>query len=142
MSEAELLQIAISASTAVLTVFSVFFAMVSGYIVALYFFLSRAPFALRLMAFLLLTIAFVLLAMMTWNFQYMGEGIHTAWKHLPSRATGMDSLGPPLIVRYVFVDSRMLGAWAGWLVGLLVYGALVYMTFFYKWGLQARHPHE
>jgi hypothetical protein len=138
MSESELLQIAISASTAVLTVFSVFFGIVSGYIVALYLFLSKAPLGLRGLAFLLLSVAFVLLGAMAWNFQYMGEGIHTAWKHLPSRATGMESLGPPLIVRYVFIDSQMLGIWAGWFVGVVVYGALGYMTFFYSWKLPER----
>lgn len=140
MSEAELLQIAISASTAVLTVFSIFFALVSAYIVALYLFLNRAPICLRALAFFLVSTAFVFFAAMVWNYQYIGEGIHMAWKHLASRATGMETLGPPLIVRYVFIDGQTVGMWAGWIVGVVVYVALAYMTFFYGWKIPAQDP--
>jgi hypothetical protein len=140
MSEAELLQIAIGASTAVLTVFSLFFALVSGYIAALFFFLNRAPLGLKGLAFFLLSAAFVFFGAMAWNFQYMGEGIHTAWRHLASRMTEMESLGPPLIVRYVFIDSESLGILAGWMGAVVVYVSLAYMTFLYNWNIPAQNP--
>ncbi len=106
MSESELLQISMSAAGTLLSVFSLFFGIVSAYIVALYFFLHQAPAALKLLAFLLLSLAFLVLAAMGWNLQYLGEGIHHAWTALPAKATGMDSLGPPLIVRSIFIDGR------------------------------------
>lgn len=133
MQESELLQVSVSAAGTLLNVFSLFFAVVSAYVVAVYFFLYRAPVALKLVAFLLLTMAFVFFAAMGWNLQYLGEGIHHAWSGLTNRATGMDSLGPPLIVRTVFIDGGMVTAWAAWSMGLIVYMLLIYLTFFYRW---------
>ena len=51
--------------------------IVSAYIAALYFFLCRAP-CLRSMAFCLLSIAFVALAL-SLNMQYLGEGAAHCW---------------------------------------------------------------
>ncbi len=133
MSETEILQIAVSLAETLLSVFSVFFAIVSAYVVALYLFLHQAPLLLRLLAFLLLTMAFTVIAAMGWHMQYLSDGIHVAWTGLPDKATGMNSLGPPLISRTLLVDGRVFTAWTAWSLYGIVYFLLAYLTFIYRW---------
>jgi hypothetical protein len=132
MTEAEILSNAIQAAQATAAIFSLFLTIVSAYIAALYFFLNRAP-CLRTMAFLLVSIAFVALGALALNMQYLGEGLHTAWLRLPQKATGMEVLGPPIMVRSLFLDGREAAAWAAWALGGVVYLALTYLTFLYRW---------
>ena len=132
MTESEILSNAIQAAQATAAIFSLFLTIVSAYIAALYFFLCRAV-CLRSMAFVLLSIAFLALGAMAMNLQYLGEGLHTAWQHLPQKATGMDLLGPPIVVRSLFLDGREAAAWAAWIMGGVVYLALTYLTFIYRW---------
>ena len=133
MTENELLQIAVSAANMLLDIFSLFFTIVSAYVVALYWFLFKAPRVLKFVAFMILTLAFIFIAAMGWNLQYLGEGIHHAWGTLGNKVTGMDSLGPPLIVRTIFIDGQHLTAWIAWGIGFTVYALLGYLTFFYRW---------
>ncbi len=133
MTEAEILGSAIQSAQAAAAIFSLFLAMVSAYIAALYFFLCRAPAGLRLIAFILLTISFAVLGTLALNLQYLGEGMHTAWLKLPQKSTGMELLGPPIVVRSLFLDGREAAAWAAWLMGGVVYLALTYLTFIYRW---------
>jgi hypothetical protein len=133
ITENELLQIAVAASATLLNIFSLFFTLVSAYVVALYWFLFKAPRTLKFVAFFILTLAFVFIAAMGWNLQYLGEGIHHAWAGLAHKATGMESLGPPLIVRTVFIDGQHLTAWVAWGIGCIVYMLLGYLTFLYRW---------
>ncbi|MGA7324664.1 MAG: hypothetical protein WBX25_09330 [Rhodomicrobium sp.] len=133
MTEAEILGSAIQAAQAAAAIFSLFLAIVSAYIVGLYLFLHKAPFGLRFPAFILLTISFAALGALALNMQYLGEGMHTAWLKLPQKATGMDLLGPPIIVRSLFLDGRLAAAWSAWLLGGVVYVALTYLTFIYRW---------
>ena len=132
MTEAEILSNAIQAAQATAAIFSLFLTIVSAYIAALYFFLNRAP-CLRTMAFALLSIAFVALGALAVNMQYLGEGLHTAWLKLPQKATGMEVLGPPIVVRSLFLDGREAASWAAWALGGVVYLALTYLTFLYRW---------
>jgi hypothetical protein len=133
MTEAEILNSAIEGAQAALAIFSVFLSIVSAYIVALYWFLGSAPSGLRFIAFLMLSVALVTLGALSYNLQYLGEGMHVAWEALSAKSTGMDSLGPPLIVRSVFLDGREIASWAAWVFGAVVYLALAYMTFIYRW---------
>jgi hypothetical protein len=133
MTEAEILESAIQSAQAGLALFSVLLSVVSGYIVALYLFLNTAPFLVRFIAFGLLTLAMLTLGALAMNLQYLGEGMHTAWQSLPQKATGMETLGPPLIVRSLFLDGREAASLASWALGSVVYLALAYATFLYRW---------
>jgi hypothetical protein len=133
MTEAEILEAAIQGAQAALALFSVFLSIVSGYIVALYLFLSKAPFLLRFITFGLLSMALLALAALALNLQYLGEGMHIAWQGLSHKTTGMETLGPPLIVRSLFLDGREIASLASWLLGGIVYLALAYATFLYRW---------
>ncbi len=70
------------------------------------------------------------------NMQYLGEGMHTAWLKLPQKSTGMEVLGPPIIVRSLFLDGRVVTVWVAWPLGGVVYLALTYLTFIYRWPLK------
>jgi hypothetical protein len=133
MTENEILQNAIQAAQAATSLFGVFLTIVSGYIVALYLFLNRTGFSLKFFAFLLLSLSLLAIALLAWNLQFLGEGMHAAWAKLPSRMTGMETLGPPLLVRNAFTEGGILVTIAGWVLGTVVYVALFYMTFLYRW---------
>jgi hypothetical protein len=133
MTEAEILASAIQGAQAATAIFSLFFAIVSAYIVGLYLFLNKAPGGLRLIAFVLLTISFAVIGGLSLNMQHLGEGMHNAWLKLPQRSTGMDVLGPPIIVQSIFLDGRVAAARAAWVLGGVVYLALAYLTFLYRW---------
>ncbi len=133
MTEAEILANAIQAGQAATAILSLFFAIVSAYIVGLYLFLHKAPFGLKLMAFCLLSISFGALGALALNLQYLGEGLHNAWLKLPQKSTGLDVLGPPIVVRSLFLDGRVASAWTGWILDGFVYLALAYLTFIYRW---------
>jgi hypothetical protein len=132
MTEAEILSNAIQASQGVASIFSLFLTIVSAYIAALYFFLNRAA-CLRTMAFFLVSIAFLALGAMVMNLQYLGEGLHVAWRNLPQKTSGMELLGPPIVVRSLFLDGREAAASAAWILGGVVYLALAWLSFIYRW---------
>jgi hypothetical protein len=84
MSEAEVMQGVFSSIQVVISLFSTFFAMISAYIAGLYFFLNRAPFALKLLAFFLLSIGLVFLGGAAITQQRLQMGLLAAWGKLPS----------------------------------------------------------
>jgi hypothetical protein len=133
MTEAEILANAIQGAQAATAIYSLFFAIVSAYIVGLYLFLNKAPSGLRVIAFVLLTVSFAALGGLALNLQHLGEGMHNAWVKLPQKSTGMDVLGPPIIVQSIFLDGRVAAARAAWVLGGVVYVALAYLTFIYRW---------
>jgi len=134
VSEAEIVQAVLASVQVVVSVFSMFFAMISAYIAGLYFFLNRAPLALKLLAFFLLSIGLVFLAGAALIQQRMQEGLVAAWAKLASPMITVDALRNPVMVRlpagWSLYDT---GVAIGWLTALCVYLALGYLTFFYRW---------
>jgi len=135
MSEAEVMQGMFSSIQVVISLFSTFFAMISAYIAGLYFFLNRAPVALKLLAFFLLSTGLVFLGGAAITQQRLQAGLLAAWAKLPSPAIAVDA-----VLRNPFPASLPpgwslydVGVNVGWLTGLCVYLALGYMTFFYRW---------
>lgn len=138
MSEAEILTGVFTAISAVLNIFSMFFAIVSGYVVALYLFLARAPFLLRFVAFGLLSVGLVFLGGTAAVIQRMQDGLFVAWAKLGSPLINVVDLRNPLpIPERAMVIAGMsqqeLGVAIGWTVAVAVYLMLGYMTFLYRW---------
>lgn len=138
MSESEILQGLFDAIDAIMALFSLFLTMVSGYLAALYFFLYRAPFMLRLMAFGLLSVGLVFLGGTAAVIQTMQDNLFATWTRLPSPPFQIDLLRNPLpipveITALVPFTQQQLGVGIGWFVALAVYLALAYMTFIYRW---------
>jgi hypothetical protein len=142
MSEAEVMQGVFSSIQVVISLFSTFFAMISAYIAGLYFFLNRAPLALKLLAFFLLSIGLIFLGGAAITQQRLQMGLLAAWSKVSSPAIAVDA-----VLRNPFPASLPAG-WSlydvgvavGWLTGLCVYLALGYMTFLYRWKMEAAQP--
>jgi hypothetical protein len=142
MSEAEVMQTMFSSIQVVVSLFSTFFAVVSAYIAGLYFFLNRAPFALRLLAFFLLSVGLLFLAGAAMIQQRLQAALLATWAKLPSPTVPADTvLRNPLPVSLPPGWSLYeVGVNLGWLVGLSVYLALAYMTFVYRWSRRGSDP--
>ncbi len=136
MTESEILQNMIGSIQSVMSLFSMFFGMISGYIVALFLFLHRAPMALRLLAFSLMSLGLVFLGGSALSIQRIQDGLFNGWAKLPNAMIDVDSLRNPL--QYAGTNltawsQQQLGVATGWSVAVLVYLALAYLTFFYRW---------
>lgn len=142
MSEAELMQGVFSSIQVVISLFSTFFAMVSAYIAGLYFFINRAPVALKFLAFFLLSIGLVFLGGAAVTQQRLQVELLAAWGKISSAAIAVDAvLRDPLPISLPLGWSLYdVGLNIGWLTSLCVYLALGYMTFFYRWRVGVDQP--
>ena len=133
MSKAELMEVRWLGAGFILSLFSVFFGVVSAYIAGLYFVLSKATLALRLLAFFVLTMGFLFLGGMAISVTDLIEVMAVNW----------DSVDIPIekgqVVRAFIariggsMQLYFAGALLGWAVAFIVYIALAYLTFFYRW---------
>ena len=138
MTEAELLGGLFDALQTILTLVSLFFAIVSGYIAGLYFFLARAGLFLRLLAFGLLTIGLSFLGGTALVVGSMQEGLLKAWGALPSPVIPVQGLRNPMPFETGLPFSQQeLGVVTGWITGVAVYAALAYLTFLHDWSKEA-----
>lgn len=136
MSESEIMQGMIGSIQSVMSLFSMFFAMISGYLVALYLFLHRAPLMLRLVAFALLTLGLVFLGGSAVSIQRIQDGLFDGWAKVPNAIINVDALRNPVPEARVWLPTwsqQQLGVGIGWTVATLVYLALAYLTFVYRW---------
>jgi len=136
VSEFEILQNLFSGIQSVLTVFSLFMTIVSGYLAALYLFLNRAPVILRMTAFVLLSIAFVFLGGTAAVIQQIQDGLFAAHAKIATPAIDLTLLRNPIPM--VQADAlpfhqQQLGVAIGWAVAGASYLALFYLTFIYRW---------
>ena len=132
MTESEILSNAIQAAQATAAIFSLFLTIVSAYIAALYFRPEPRRACARWRS-LRREHRIPGAGAMAMNLQYLGEGLHFAWQKLPHKSSGMEVLGPPIVVRSLFLDGREAAAWAAWTMGGVVYLALAYLSFIYRW---------
>ena len=136
MNEAELMQALYASTQTVVSLFSIFCTITSAYIAGLYLFLNRAPFALRLLAFLLLSIALAFLGGATAIQQGAQDAIIAAWSKLPSPSIPVDVLLNPIRIRQLEgYPIKEIGTSIGWLATASIYLSLAYMTFLYRWRL-------
>ena len=142
MSEAELLQGLIGSVQVIMSLFSIFFTLTSGYIAALYFFLHRAPFMLRLLAFSLLSVGLVFLGGSAAVQQRIQESLFAAWEKLPSAAIKVQAIRNPLALPTALPATwQEIGIIVGWVTATGVYLALAYLTFIYRWRWRAGSEH-
>lgn len=135
MSEAEVMQGMFSSIQIVISLFSNFFAIISAYIAGLFFFLNRAPLALKVLAYFLLSMGLAFLGGAAITQQRLQVGLLAVWGKMSSSVFAIDSiLRIPLPVSLPPGWSLYeVGLNVGWLTALCVYLALGYMTFFYRW---------
>ncbi|MGI9476443.1 MAG: hypothetical protein ACR2PI_07050 [Hyphomicrobiaceae bacterium] len=145
MTEAEILQLSFSANEAVASLFSIFFGMVSAYIAGLFFFINRAPATIKVIAFTLLTMGFLFIGQAMAGIEIRILGLVQAWTDLKQTATGITQLNNPILpipvrdmldgygVQVASYEGNRLGIYSGWFLSMLVYLALFYATFIYRW---------
>ena len=134
MSEAELMQCLFASSQAISSIFSMFLTMVSAYIAGLYFFLNRAAFALRLLAFAILSIGLAFLGGAATIQQGIQFALFVALAKLSSPTISVEALRNPISVPLPWGLSFLeVGTAVGWITTVCVYFALGYMTFLYHW---------
>jgi hypothetical protein len=133
MSEAEIVQAYLGAGQILIGLFSMFLTMVSAYIAGLYLFLNRAPLALRVLAFALLSIGLVFLGAAASTQQLLQHGLVEAWVKLPSPVLSIAALNPLAVSLPGGRSPNDVGPLLGWIVAASVYVALGYMTFAYRW---------
>ncbi len=145
MTESELLQLSFQTNDAMMAVFSMFFGIVSAYLAGLYFFLHASPRPIRVLAFGLLTVAFLFLGQTMAGIETRAQGIIAAWRKIENPITGIEELGQlavPLPLKMIMheqslaslsYDGFTAGSITGWIVAFSVYLALAYLTFLYRW---------
>ena len=134
MTESELLQALYASTQTIISLFSMFVTIVSGYVAGLYLFLKEAPLPLRLLAFLLLSVALEFLGGAAAIQQSAQDAIFAAWSKLPSPSIPVEVLLNPLQVPDVIgIPTRRIGVGLGWVAAVSVYLSLGFMTFLYRW---------
>ncbi len=134
MTESEIMQAFLASGQVVISLFSMFFAMISAYIAGLYFFLNHAPLALRLLAFILLSVGLVFLGAAAAIQQWLQQSLAIAWAKVPSPIFSIGSLRDPLPLALPYgLSLTEVGTILGWITAMSVYLALGYMTFIYRW---------
>jgi hypothetical protein len=129
MTEAEISNQLVALSGLALSGISVFFTLFSAYVVALYFFLHQAPFVMRLIVFVFLSLAVLYLGMLANDMSNHALGLHRALEEL-SASKPLTAGGQALLHGG---DSNVDLHWMN-IAGLAVnYLALLYLTFFYRW---------
>ncbi len=133
MTEADILTVRNDLTQIVISVVSVSFAMISGYLAGLWLFLKNAPLALRLLAFVVLSAGLAFMGALTAGINDLMLGTERAWAQLPSNSIGIKGFGseaPDWLYGFtLYQAASALGAIA---FGA-IYLALCYLTFFYRW---------
>jgi hypothetical protein len=138
MSEADITEQMTMMMELTLSGISVFFTIVSAYTVALFYFLARAPIALKLTAFGFFTLTLLFLAIFAFNSFNHAAALREALVELGG-VTDLSAVGDKAIGAGVYgrgdLDKLIRGMM--WLGMGLVYVALFYFTFFHKWTKRA-----
>ena len=116
-----------------MSVASFSFAMISAYIAALWLFLKDAPFALRSLAFLLLSCGLAFMGAMAAGLNGLQAGTETAWGKLSKTATELPGFGnaqPDFLMGVTMYEAAAL---LGTIAFTAIYLALMYLTFVYRW---------
>ena len=119
---------------AVVSLFSTFLAMISAYVAGLYFFLNRAPLALKFFAYFLLSIGLAFLGAAALIQQRLQEGLFAAWAKLSSPAISVEMVRNPVPISLPLgLSLQEIGIAIAWITALGMYLGLGYMTFLYRW---------
>jgi len=141
MTEADTIPLLIEFMHVLLAGISVYFTIVSAYVVGLYAFLARASMTLKLVAFLFFTLIFFFLMQFNYGAGIFQRGLVDVLAGLEG-TTGLSAAGQTAL------DSARSGLNAKvrtvmWIGSLATYIALFYLTFFHRWNHlmgDARNP--
>ena len=137
MTEAELLELLMEGAANVLSLVGIYFTVVSAYIAALYYFLHRAPFAMKLAAVIMLSGALLFLGLAAMGLERMLSGLFFTLGAIPEAERFAP---PPDNAELLYFGAELMisnayewGVWLGWGVAGLIYLTMVYLTFLHRW---------
>jgi hypothetical protein len=131
MSEAEVVAAFATLGQAFLAGLQASFAIVSAYIVALYFFLGRSPLPMRILAFAFFSSTLAVLGVYLAGAKAYGDGIAISLAEMQATAK-LSTLGN--VVLWLMNNPHAYAlVYASLAIGLFAYLALFYLTFFYRW---------
>ena len=132
MSEAEIINQVGFMMEVTLAGISVFFTVVSAYVVALFYFLNKAPWLFKLSAFLFFTVTCLFLGVFTHGAQGHSQSLTDALIALKDSGQSLSPVGEAALIRATSRSEFYLWAimWGG--LGL-IYLALFYFTFLHRW---------
>ena len=133
MSLSELMQARFDSANTIIATFSLFFTIVSAYTAALYFFLGKAPIAMRLVAFTLLTVSFLFLAAVVASVTEVVEVLISRWVEAAIPVAEGERLRSLLAGWGSSYALYYAGVVLATVVGAAVFVVLGYLTFFYSW---------
>jgi len=135
MTEAELLELLTEGVANVLALVSIYFTVVSAYLAAVYYFLNKAPFIMRMVAFIMFSGAMLFLGLAAISVERMLSGQYYAIEALPERVAAPPDNAAMIYfgMETVVASQYELGVWLGWGVAVLVYVCCFYLTFLHPW---------
>jgi hypothetical protein len=141
MSEGEVVEILVTQTSILLAGVGVFFTVISVYLAGLNYFLGEESWVTRFLAFLFVTIALAMIMAIMYGAQVQHAGLIGRLQELDA-AHGLTSAGRAALNNYT-TGFRYMGThqltideaviYFVWGAAALTYGALIYLTFFYKW---------
>jgi len=134
MTEADVIEQMVEYQNILLNGVSVFFTVVSAYVVAVWVFLRHAGFALRLFSFFFLTLVLAFLGRVAYGSQQIHDGFIATLDQLDQTVglspTGQAALNNALSGVDALIQQSMNGAL------IIVYVALFFLTFFARASLK------
>ncbi len=143
MSEGEVVEILVTQTSILLSGVGVFFTVVSVYLAGLNYVLSEESALTRSIAFLFVTISIGMIMAIMLGAQMQHAGLIARLQELADAGT-LSSAGRAALNNYtngfhvspageLTIDAAVV--WFVWSSAIITFGALVYLTFFYKWRL-------
>jgi hypothetical protein len=143
MSEGECVEFLVEQTSILLSGVGVFFTVVSVYLAGLNYVLSEESFATRSLAFLFVTISIGMIMAIMLGAQMQHAGLIARLQELAD-AGQITSAGRAALNNYtggfhynakgvLTIDAAVI--YSVWGSAIITFGALVYLTFFYKWRL-------
>ncbi|MBI1366522.1 MAG: hypothetical protein GC153_11285 [Alphaproteobacteria bacterium] len=134
MGEADITEQIVMMMDLTLAGISVFFSIVSAYIVALFYFLHRAPLGFRLVAFVFFSLTLLFLAAFAANCFTHAAALQEALVELSARQP-LSAVGAAAVhhgpADRAFLDEVI--RFMSWLGMGLVFATLAYFTFWHRW---------
>ncbi|MEM1149791.1 MAG: hypothetical protein AAGI03_04430 [Pseudomonadota bacterium] len=131
MSEAEFTEQMLQVMSLFLGIASIMITIVSGYVVALFFFLRRTGVIMRIWGFSFLSFVLLLLAIFSFGAYRHGVGVRLGLTELADDID-LTPLGDMALERQAdWVGDASIGVFA--FIGVALYLALAHLTFFHRW---------
>ncbi len=138
MTEAEIFMMRGDLTDTIISLVSVSFGMISAYIVGLWLVLKDVPVLLRMIGFSLLSCGLLFMGVIGWGIHEMMLGVDRAWTKIGSPSSEIPNFGGERPEYLYGLSLYEAGTGLGFIAFGLIYLALFYLTFLYRWSTPSR----